>query len=401
MADFATRIGNSADAARYSGLAATTRQAYTAAFYHDEGVNSYVSDGYPISQVLALEVGGVIPASDNGAVFNTLVNEIVNGTKSGYPMAPTGGIIFTKHVWPVLTAGGRTDLAIDLHLASGMPSWSYWIDGSGPNTGATTLWENWQSTNFDPYGSYNHIMYGGFGSWFYTTLAGLQRAPGSAGWTNLLINPAAGVSPNITSASASVDTPIGLASVDWTTNVPNTGSCGLVPENANLTLTCVTRGGGAGNFTDVLFASFGTPTGSCPAFAKSPTCDSPNSLAVVTQACIGKASCSILAANGVFGGDPCVNTVKSLAVSLAGTCEMITYEVTATVPTAAVATVVVATGTTPPAQVTIYEGASRVPVWSNGSYVPGVVGVTGAEVMDSSHVAVMTGGGTYTFAIGK
>jgi hypothetical protein len=163
----------------------------------------------------------------------------------------------------------------------------------------------------------------------------------------------------------------------------------------------VTRGGAPGNFTEVLFASFGTPTGSCPAFTRSPTCDSNSSLAVVTQACIGKSSCTILASNGVFGGDPCVNTVKSLAVSLAGTCELITYEVTATIPTAAVATVVVATGAVPPSQVTIYEGASRVPVWSNGSYVPGVVGVTGAEAMDASHVAVMTGGGTYTFAIGK
>ena len=33
--------------------------------------------------------------------------------------------------------------------------------------------ENWQSTNFAPEGSYNHIMYGGFGKWLYSGVAGL------------------------------------------------------------------------------------------------------------------------------------------------------------------------------------------------------------------------------------
>jgi hypothetical protein len=40
---------------------------------------------------------------------------------------------------------------IDLPL---QPSVGKWV-----TEGATTLWENWQSTQFAPAGSYNHIMY--------------------------------------------------------------------------------------------------------------------------------------------------------------------------------------------------------------------------------------------------
>ena len=79
---------------------------------------------------------------------------IVNGTHSGYPNATSGGIVYMKYIWPVLTNNGQLELALRMMLGRGMPSIDYWIEGSGPNTGATTLWENWQSTNFQPFGRY-------------------------------------------------------------------------------------------------------------------------------------------------------------------------------------------------------------------------------------------------------
>lgn len=89
---------------------------------------------------------------------------------------------------------------------------------------ATTMWEYWgnSATTFNSgLNSYNHIMYGGSGAWYYSTLAGLQRATGSRSWTNLLIAPPAtpahlgGVTATLSWVNASVDTPMGLVSSSW------------------------------------------------------------------------------------------------------------------------------------------------------------------------------------------
>ena len=45
---------------------------------------------------------------------------------------------------------------------------------------------------------------------------------------------------------------------------------------------------------------------------------SPSSMKVVSQECLGKNTCSILASNNLFGGDPCPNQLKHLAVVASG-----------------------------------------------------------------------------------
>ena len=81
-------------------------------------------------------------------------------------------------------------------------------------------------------------------------------------------------------------------------------------EGSDLTLTAP-RGN---EFTDVLFASYGTPTGSNGLYRKS-QCDSPSSMSEVEAMFIGKTSATISADNGVFG-DPCGGTYKHLTVVL-------------------------------------------------------------------------------------
>ena len=95
-------------------------------------------------------------------------------------------------------------------------------------------------------------------------VAGLGRRWDSRGWDRIVVAPAAGAHPNVTSASASIDAPSGFISVDWTQRTTGGGDCGVAPENSDLTLSCVAAGAGTGVFTGVTFASFGTPTGSCP-----------------------------------------------------------------------------------------------------------------------------------------
>ena len=396
LTDFATRLGNSADAAKYGAAVAAARTAYVTEFYKND--THIFNEDYPINQLLALAAFGVVPEADREAVFANLVGMINNGTHSGFPNAPSWGIIGQKLAYDVLTRGNRTDLALTVQLASGMPSVDFWIEGSGPGTGATTLYENWQSTNFAPQGSYNHIMYGGFGKWLYSGVAGLQRGWGARGWDRILVAPAAGAHPNVTSASASIDSLAGLISVDWTQKAASGAGCDVAPENSNAVLTCIGAGGKSGLFTGVAFASFGTPTGSCPGpFAKG-SCDAAASATVVAAACVGKSSCSIPVTNAAFGGDPCVNTLKHLAVLMEGECAEVKYSLTAQIPLNSVADVLVTTLGAGAANAVIYEGNAT--VWAAGAFVPGTPGVTGAEAAPGGNdVLLHTQSGRYAFKI--
>jgi hypothetical protein len=92
---------------------------------------------------------------------------------------------------------------------------------------------------------------------------------------------------------------------------PGSSVCGTAAENDSATLSCP-----AGQIIDaVVFASFGTPAGTCGSFTAS-SCDAAGSAATVQALCAGKRSCSVPATNSAFGGDPCHDTTKKLAVEV-------------------------------------------------------------------------------------
>ena len=79
-----------------------------------------------------------------------------------------------------------------------------------------------------------------------------------------------------------------------------------------LNLTC-----SSGVITSIEFASFGTPNGVCGAF-KAGACNSSSSYKHVSDACLGRKSCSIMPNMSNFGGDPCKGQKKRLAVQASG-----------------------------------------------------------------------------------
>jgi hypothetical protein len=84
--------------------------------------------------------------------------------------------------------------------------------------------------------------------------------------------------------------------------------CGTAAEGASVTLTCPT-----GQIIDaVVFASYGTPGGTCGAFTTG-DCSAASSETMVQSLCVGRNACTIQATNGTFG-DPCHSVTKSLAV---------------------------------------------------------------------------------------
>ena len=88
-------------------------------------------------------------------------------------------------------------------------------------------------------------------------------------------------------------------------------SCSVVAEGARATLDC-----GSSRIERVLFASYGTPSGSCPDLSVNASCHAQSSLAVVAKNCLNKTQCTVDASNEAFGGDPCHLTAKRLAVAV-------------------------------------------------------------------------------------
>ena len=90
----------------------------------------------------------------------------------------------------------------------------------------------------------------------------------------------------------------------------STDVCGTAAEDASATLSCPD-----GQIIDaVVFASYGTPSGTCGGFAVG-DCNAATSTAMVTSLCAGRRTCSVTASNGTFG-DPCRSTTKSLSIEV-------------------------------------------------------------------------------------
>ena len=65
----------------------------------------------------------------------------------------------------------------------------------------------------------------------------------------------------------------------------------------------------------IIFASYGTPVGSCGNFEYS-SCHSNKSMPVVGRQCKGLQSCNISASHSIFGGDPCYDTTEHLFIEV-------------------------------------------------------------------------------------
>ncbi len=97
-------------------------------------------------------------------------------------------------------------------------------------------------------------------------------------------------------------------------NDPPAIACGSTTvEGASTTVTCPP----GKTMTAINFASYGTPTGTCGAFAFG-GCHAGSSMAVVQGLCLGQNSCNVTGHNDVFG-DPCGGTSKHLAIQ--ATCQ--------------------------------------------------------------------------------
>jgi hypothetical protein len=93
--------------------------------------------------------------------------------------ALTAGDVGYRYLLRALADGGRSDVIFDINNQSDKPGY-----GMQLAKGKTSLTEAWNGG-----ASQDHFMLGQIQEWFYHDLAGIQNAPGSAGFKQIVIAP--------------------------------------------------------------------------------------------------------------------------------------------------------------------------------------------------------------------
>ena len=171
MSRAAEMLGKNEDAKEYSALAEKIRGAFNKTFYDPEK-KSYAT-GSQCANSIPLVMGICEPA--NRAV---VVDAIVHDVRSR-GNALTAGDVGYRYLLRALADGGRSDVIFDINNQTNKPGY-----GMQLAKGKTSLTEAW-----DGGASQDHFMLGQIQEWFYHDLAGIQNAPGSAGFKKIVIVP--------------------------------------------------------------------------------------------------------------------------------------------------------------------------------------------------------------------
>jgi alpha-L-rhamnosidase len=204
-AEAAAVLGLSEESERYRALAAGIRQAFATEFARPDGT---VATGSQTSYLMAL-AWELISSDLRDSAFGHLCRDIEDrGTRL------TTGFVGVPLLCPVLSEGGRPDLAFALLHQEEFPSWGYSI-----RQGATTIWERWdgwteehgfQSPHMN---SFNHYSLGSVGEWLWRSVAGIDQSPGSVAYSDLVIAPQFG--PRLEWVTARYDSPRGVVQLRW------------------------------------------------------------------------------------------------------------------------------------------------------------------------------------------
>jgi alpha-L-rhamnosidase len=228
VANAAHVLGRDDDARNYEAEAAKVREAFTRQYFDDDGRLKNAPEtqtGY----VLALAFDLIPSQLKAGAAAHLaqLVREAGTHLRTGF--------LGTPYLTRALEENGYTELAFDLLFQESYPSWFYPID-----QGATTMWERWNSYSrekgFDDatMNSFNHYAYGAIGQWMYERIAGLAPDPEHPGYKHFFIRPL--IARQLDSASATLDTPYGKASSEWTRQGGGVEMNVVVPPNTSATV---------------------------------------------------------------------------------------------------------------------------------------------------------------------
>ncbi len=205
MSEMAEVLGDTAAAKDYRALSADVRRAFTQAYVAADGT---VAGNSQTGYALALAMGLVSDPALIGKVGEKFVAKLA---RTDFHL--TTGFIGTPLLLPALSVAGRADLAYKMLLHKDYPSWGYEVV-----SGATTMWERWNSImpdgSFGPVdmNSFNHYAYGAVGDWMFQNVGGLSAI--EPGYQRSRIAPVIG--GGLTEGSGQLETGYGRLSSSWT-----------------------------------------------------------------------------------------------------------------------------------------------------------------------------------------
>ena len=197
-------LGEHDIAQHHRTLAAHIRKTFVETFTTEDGhISGDTQTGYLLALAFELLPENLVPHA---------VNRLVELVEKAGP-AVTTGFLGVSLIAPVLDQHGHPDLAHALLRRTEPPSWLYPLRHN-----ATTIWERWDGYTEEhgfqvpAMNSFNHYALGSVGEWLYRGVAGLDQAPDSVGYRDLLIRPRLG---HLRRAAARYESPRGATGVSW------------------------------------------------------------------------------------------------------------------------------------------------------------------------------------------
>lgn len=198
MARIAAVLGRTADVTTYTALARNIGNAFNAKYF-DAAANTYAA-GQQAADAMALDMG-IVPAANRQRVLDHLVASI---RAAGNHVSV--GEIALPSLFRALQAGGRDDVIHAIATQTTAPSYGHMV-----NNGATALVEYWDQAGTR--NSQSHFMLGAVDEWFHSGLGGLQAAPGTVAYKELVVAPV--VAKGLSRAATTYRTPYGQAASSW------------------------------------------------------------------------------------------------------------------------------------------------------------------------------------------
>ena len=176
FAEIAAVLGNAGDAAYYSAIADSMKDAIQSCLI---GPNGEAPAEYMGAYVLLLYFD-LVP----GQFWERCVRHLLDMIRKNGNCLDTG-FLATPYLLPVLEKAGRTDVAFELLFQNRTPSWLYEVEH-----GATTIWETWTAVGEDgqpQHVSMNHYSFGCVAEWMFRTIGGIDAD--KPGFRHMLIAP--------------------------------------------------------------------------------------------------------------------------------------------------------------------------------------------------------------------
>ncbi|MBE6601486.1 MAG: hypothetical protein E7637_03130 [Ruminococcaceae bacterium] len=198
------RIDCREDAARLWEMAKTLRRDFRRELLDD---NMTVAGNCQTSQAFAL-ASEIFEKSELPLAEQKLIDLVSEANVTN-----TCGMIGLRHIFHVLTAIGRSDLALSMITSKERTGYGYWVENE-----ATTLLERFQVFGHPKTSSYNHHFLGDISSWFIGELAGLVYNPNADDITYFEAAPHPVLTEDAAFAEAHLDTRFGRIGIKWERN---------------------------------------------------------------------------------------------------------------------------------------------------------------------------------------